>query len=112
MEPDRESAEKKRPEDHVIASAEEMTLTSLEAAEQRLRDSIDGLKKAGLAVPPEIESQLRDAEKARKAFQHLLTVEDPEERQRILAKMDYGDYPPEALAGPKSFIVDGPNTLQ
>ncbi len=54
----------------------------------------------------------RDAEKARKAFQHLLTVEDPEERQRILAKMDYGDYPPEALAGPKSFIVDGPNTLQ
>ncbi|OGZ05775.1 MAG: hypothetical protein A3C93_00730 [Candidatus Lloydbacteria bacterium RIFCSPHIGHO2_02_FULL_54_17] len=112
MEPDGERTEKKRPEDHVIASAEEMTLTNLEAAEQRLRDSIEGLQKAGLAVPPEIESKLRETEKARKAFQHLLTVEDPEERQRILAKMDYGDYPPEALAGPKSFVVDGPSTLQ
>lgn len=112
MQQEEKGSEQKTPDDHAITSWLEMTLTNLETAEQQLRDAIEGLRRVGSDVSSELEAKLRETEKTRKAFQHVMAVEDPAEREHILAAMNYGEYPPEALAGPKSFIVKGPETLQ
>jgi len=112
MEPDEKNPKEEKPNGPVAPAPIEEELAKLQYIEQELHKTIENLKHFGLAVPPELEEDLRRAGIDKKTFEHLSRLTDPALRQKVLDEYGRGHYPPEAFSTPDNFITPGPDTRQ